>query len=172
MSEQDENPTPDESQDDEQASSAGHDGNVDELPEWARKALSKANSEAASYRTKLREVEPLAAKARELEESQKTEQQKLAEALEAAKTDGKNASDELLRLRVAMRKGLTESQAKRLVGSTLEELEADADELLASFGSKTPVPGKPRERLRAGGDPDEEPDETDPAKLAAKLPRV
>ena len=29
----------------------------DELPEWARKQLKKANNEAASYRTQLREVQ-------------------------------------------------------------------------------------------------------------------
>jgi predicted RNase H-like nuclease (RuvC/YqgF family) len=41
---------------------------------------------------------------------------------------------EVLRLRVALKKGLSETQAKRLVGKTEEELEADADDLLASFG--------------------------------------
>ena len=35
---------------------------------------------------------------------------------------------------MALRKGLTEVQAKRLVGTTEEELEADAVDLLASFG--------------------------------------
>ena len=49
------------------------------LPDWAVKELEKARKEAANYRTKLREVEPLAAKARELEESQKTETQRLIE---------------------------------------------------------------------------------------------
>lgn len=41
---------------------------------------------------------------------------------------------EVLKLRVALDKGLTLVQAKRLVGETEEELMADADELLASFG--------------------------------------
>lgn len=40
-----------------------------------------------------------------------------------------------LRLEVALDKGLTKVQAKRLLGTTVEELEADADELVASFGS-------------------------------------
>ena len=58
-----------------------------------------------------------------------------------------------------MRKGLTEVQAKRLVGATEEELEADADELLESFGgaketdSKTGKPTRPREALRSGAVP-------------------
>lgn len=41
-----------------------------------------------------------------------------------------------LRAEVANAKGLTPTQAKRLVGSTREELEADADELLADIGAR------------------------------------
>lgn len=41
-----------------------------------------------------------------------------------------------LRAEVANAKGLTPSQAKRLVGSTREELEADADELIADIGAQ------------------------------------
>lgn len=41
-----------------------------------------------------------------------------------------------LRAEVANAKSLTPNQAKRLVGSTREELEADADELLADIGAQ------------------------------------
>lgn len=41
-----------------------------------------------------------------------------------------------LRAEVANAKGLTASQAKRLVGSSREELEADADELLKDIGTQ------------------------------------
>jgi hypothetical protein len=41
-----------------------------------------------------------------------------------------------LRAEVANAKGLTPSQAKRLVGATKEELEADADELLKDIGEQ------------------------------------
>ena len=41
-----------------------------------------------------------------------------------------------LRAEIANAKGLTPSQAKRLVGATREELEADADELLADIGAQ------------------------------------
>jgi hypothetical protein len=41
-----------------------------------------------------------------------------------------------LRAEIANAKGLTPGQAKRLVGSTREELEADADELLADIGAQ------------------------------------
>lgn len=57
-------------------------------------------------------------------------QTKLAEAENAAKT----AQGNLDRLTVGIEKGLTPAQAKRLQGSTIKELEADADELLETFG--------------------------------------
>jgi hypothetical protein len=40
---------------------------------------------------------------------------------------------EAMRAEVALLKGLTPAQVKRLVGATREELEADADELLTLF---------------------------------------
>lgn len=73
-------------------------------------------------------------------------------------------SIETLKLRVALRKGLTEHQAKRLVGKDEAELETDADELVESFGgtgkNDDPENGgdvvrrQPR-RLHNNGDPDE-----------------
>jgi hypothetical protein len=49
------------------------------------------------------------------------------------------------RLEVAHNKGLTPAQAKRLVGSTRDELEADADEILKDFPvtPAAPVRGVP-----------------------------
>lgn len=66
----------------------------------------------------------------------------------------KDAETRALRAEVANAKGLTPTQAKRLVGSTKEELEADADELVKDIGvqakqgnhvpreGKTPKSGK------------------------------
>ena len=139
------------------------DNSLDELPEWARKKLEKANREAAGYRTKLREVEPLAAKARELEESQKTEAQKLTEERDTHKGRADTAEISALRYEIALDKGLTKSQAKRLVGSTREELEADADELLADLGGQPRVDTArtPREALRPGATPAAESGQSD-----------
>lgn len=136
----------------------------------AKQKIAKANSEAANLRKRLRELEPLAAKAKELEDANKTEAEKLTDRATAAEKKATDAEGELMRLRVAIDKGLTPKQAARLVGTTEEELEADADELLESFGgTKKPaskVTGKPRENLRGGSDPDEPIEETDPRKLA------
>ena len=113
----------------------------------------------------------------EIEEANKTEAQKAADKATLSDKAAADAKQELARLRVAMRKGLTEGQAKRLIGATEEELEADADELLDSFGTKETAsdggkPTRPKERLRSGAVPNEEPDETDPHKLAASVPRL
>lgn len=144
--------------------------------ERALAKIRKANQEAEGLRKRLKDLEPLAAKAKELEDANKSDNEKLTERLTSAEKAAASASAELLRLRVGLRKGLTEKQAKRLVGETEEDLEADADDLLDSFAAKkdpeTPkVPTKPKERLRGGGEPNEEPEETDPRKLAAGIRR-
>ena len=54
----------------------------------------------------------------------------------ATKGDSSDLAKENLRLKVALEKGLNAAQLKRLIGNTEEELNKDADELLASFGSK------------------------------------
>lgn len=101
------------------------------LPEWARAAITKANGEAAKYRTRVRELEPKASEYDKLAEAQKSEQQKAAEAQRAAEARAAQAETEAARLRVALVKGLPADLASRLVGSTDEELAADADRLLA-----------------------------------------
>lgn len=111
----------------------------------------------------------------EIEDSQKSELEKLTEAQKAAEARAQAAERELARARVALRKGLPEALAKRLVGDTEEEMEADAEELLATL-KKDEEEGDtslrlPREKLRSGAKADAEPEETDPRKLAATVPR-
>ena len=85
-----------------------------------QEARAKANAEAAT-------------KLSEFENANKTETQKLSERAESAEKRASDAEGRLTRLEVAIDKGLTPAQAKRLVGETREELEADADDLLATF---------------------------------------
>ena len=142
------------------------------------RTLEKLRAETKSLRESGKAGEEAAKRLKELEDKDKTEIQKLAEEKAAAESAAKSSTGELMRLRVAMRKGLTEAQAKRLVGATEEEMEADADDLLVSFGGDKKQadtdgkPTRPKERLRSGAAPDEEPDETDPRKLAASVPRL
>lgn len=127
-----------------------------------RQARREAEKQRKDLEARLKELEPLAAKAKQLEDSKKTETEKLGEKLTAAEKRAVEAEQKALRLEVASAKGLTQAQAKRLVGATKEELEADADELLSSFGAVDAGGGKgggagkgrtPVEKLRPGAMP-------------------
>jgi len=93
--------------------------------EWAKTlaALKKANREAESNRKRLKEIEDAKA------DEDKTETEKRAAADQRAQAAELRAT----RIEVAHEKGLTSAQAKRLVGSTKAEIEADADEILRDF---------------------------------------
>ncbi|WP_305780014.1 capsid assembly scaffolding protein Gp46 family protein [Nocardia nova] len=131
----------------------------------------------AQERSKYSGFDDLKAKASkydELEEAKKTNEQRLSDQLTAAQKRVEELELDKLRNTVAADKGLPAKFARRLTGTTREELEADADDLLDSLPKpepKVPLSQKPKESLRGGGRPDEEPEETDPRKLAAKIPR-
>lgn len=137
--------------------------------------IRKQNSEAAALRKRLEAFEKAQ---KDADDAKKDD---LTKAQEAQTSMQSNLDKERLendRLRVAISKGLSEKQAARLVGTTREELEADADDFLADLkpsdkkADPDPVSGKPRENLpRGGGDPETEVTETDPDKLAALIPR-
>lgn len=139
----------------------------------ARAKITKTNSEAAALRRRLADAEGQLAK---IDEEGKTELQKAADRATSAEQKVADLELRALRAEVAAEKGLTPAQAKRLVGATVEELQADADELLASFGPQqnpagTPA-GRPTDRPAAGSsDPTQQPVELDPAKLAESVPR-
>lgn len=124
---------------------------------------------------------------KELEDANKSETQRAADKAAEAETRATTAEGQALRLDVAMDQapdGMSVAQvrklAKRLAGSTREELEEDAKELFADFAPSgdDDKPGKsgrrPKERLRSGAAPSDtdEDDEDDPAKLAAQVPRT
>lgn len=108
------------------------------------------------------QVAALTAEKKKLEYEGKSDTEKVSEQLAALQQqleDEKKARQqseaESLRLRVAAAKGLSEVQARRLQGSTQEELEADADALIEAFGgkkddSKPNGAGRPKEKLTPG----------------------
>lgn len=117
-----------------------------DVPPEVKRALAKANKEAETLRLKLKEFED-----RDLSEQQKLE--KRAAEAEARATD---LEKDNLRYQVAADKGLTPKQARRLVGNTREELEADADELIEDIkgsgsNGRTSFDGGSRSTA-AGGD--------------------
>lgn len=147
-----------------------------EDPVAARAEIEKLRKEAASYRTKVRELEPAAAELAQLRQAGRSEAEKLAERAAAAEKEAATARSELLRSQVALAKGLTEAQARRLMGSTREEMEADAAELVAAFASPAVGGQEP-----CGGGPLMQPDPSqgsgadagtaDPAQIFAGLIR-
>lgn len=132
--------------------------------EAERKARKAAEKAAKDFEARLKAIE----------DKDKSEIDKLRDERDNAIKEANDAKLERLRLEVASTKGLTPAQAKRLVGTNQEELEADADEFLESIKpgeNKGTPPGKPKENLSGGTDPTEEVEETDPAKLAEMVPR-
>lgn len=142
----------------------------DESPEETvaalRKALERANKEAETARTQLKAIKPLADKAQALEDASKSELEKLAEQLAAAKAEAAEAASERQRLQVAVEKAPPGASmddvrwvAGRLQGASPEELAADAEDLFARFAQASPAPGtppvngRPVETLRPGALP-------------------
>lgn len=109
-----------------------------ELGDAGKRAIQREREARKELEARLKEMEPLVAKARELEEAQKSETQRLQERADNAEKLAAETQRELMRLRVASEKGLPPKLAARLTGNTIEELEADADELLNLVPTKKP----------------------------------
>lgn len=125
----------------------------------AKEKIAKANREAQQLRERLKALEPLAQKAQEMEDAQKSESERVAEKLTAAEQRAQAAEARLMLAEVAQEKGLTPAQAKRLVGTTREELLADADDYLASLpvSPEPPTSRTPVAALRPGALPNAAP---------------
>jgi len=141
-------------------------------PERAWKKLQAVEDDKRKARERAEKAE---AELKKREDEKKTDQQKLEEELAEVKKTAGSASQEAIRLRVALRKGLTETQAKRLVGDTEEEMAEDADELLASFKSddepEQDSRRRPTERLRPGAAPSADAEPSSPKELAQQVSR-
>lgn len=103
-------------------------------PEAARSEIEKLRRESASWRTKVRELEPLAKQAADQVEANKSEVQKALDRATEAERVAQVAQLDSARLRAASAHGLSETQANRLTGTTPEELEADAKAFAAELG--------------------------------------
>lgn len=115
-------------------------GEEQQPEKYDREYVERLRRETAKFRSEAKANAEAAKRLAELEDAQKTDAEKLTGRVEAAERERDEVRSQLLRLQVAVEKGLTQGQAKRLVGSTREELEADADELLAEFSPKQESP--------------------------------
>lgn len=149
----------------------------EELGDKGKKALEE---ERAARREAEKQAKDLAARLKAIEDKDKSEVERLTEQVATLTKERDSAVTKADRLEVAVLKSLDETQAtritsaaKRLTGSTREELEADADEFLTAFApsdDREPPAGKPREHLRGGGDPTEDP-EVDVREVVESIPR-
>lgn len=122
------------------------------------------------------ELKPLADKAKELEDAQKSDVQRATEAQQTAEQKAVEASVEATRLRMAIKYGLEEEDLDLLGSGSEEDIENRAKRLAeritaSSEGNEAPLPRRPNPRLRGGATPAGEVEETDPVKLAENLPR-
>jgi len=114
----------------------------------------------ARERAKFADYDAVVAKAAEFDKAQeanKTEVQKAADRAEKAEQELATVRSEANRNAVALVKGLTPTQAKRLVGSTREELEADADELLKDLKADASNPPRAPHQKTSQSDPKDDP---------------
>jgi hypothetical protein len=145
-------------------------GLKDELSKW--KSLARKHEKA--YRD-------ASGKLRKHEDANKSEAERLSEAAQESRTRAEKAEAALRRREIAEDRApehatlaQIKAVAKRLSGDDDDALEADADELFAFLApepAKPRTPQRPKERMRGGGDPEEEPEETDPRKLADLIRR-
>lgn len=107
----------------------------DDETDWEAEAR-KWKALARKHEGQAKENADAAKRLKDLEDADKSEIDKAKE--RAAEADRKAAAAERRALvaEIAAEKGLTMSIARRLVGDTREELEADADELVEAFGTK------------------------------------
>lgn len=153
-----------------------------ELGDAGKKALEAERdarkAEARKAKEQQARADALEARLKEIEDKDKSEAERHAAAATAADERATRAESELLRLKIAIDKGLTPTQAKRLVGTTEEELAADADEFLESIGKGTGDPTEPtaiatppKPKLQGGASSEDEPNEIDVAAIVGGVPR-
>jgi hypothetical protein len=119
--------------------------------------LAKVRKEAAGYRTKLREAEPLVKKAQEAEEANKTEVQRALERAEAAEKINADLQVGYTRMEIAAARNIPPDLIDFLGSGSREEMEERAERLLTRIPStSTPPPpsNRPVEGLRPGASPE------------------
>lgn len=125
------------------------DGPFDEAK--AQRLVENLRESERKLKEELATLRPKAAELDKLEESKKTELQKLTEQLTAETAKREELERQALRFQVGVAKGVPAELIDRLKGDTEEALGADADKLLALVTPE--APGVPR-ASRAQGAPE------------------
>lgn len=153
---------------------------ADELGDAGKRAL---DAERKARKAAEKRAQDAEAKVKQAEDAEKTEVQRLTDLVDELKKRAEEAEAKALRFTIAAAKELSLAQARRLVGSTQEELEADADAMRSELGlnkeeseedtkeekqEAKDESGRPKENLRAGAS-NEEDEQPDSAKLADEI---
>lgn len=113
----------------------------DELPEWAREKLKKANDEAAKYRVRAKETEEKVRQ--EVTSEYETKLSALSDEKAAIEADLHAARLDYMRLRAALAAGIPGESAvefaELLKGETEEEIAAHAEKVKSLMGMQRPV---------------------------------
>ncbi|MGW1059345.1 hypothetical protein [Micromonospora rubida] len=113
---------------------------TDQLGDAGKQAIDRMKQERNEERKARRTLEVKLAEYEKAEQAKADADKTEAEKRQAAEQRAEQAELRALRLEVAAEKGLTPTQAKRLVGATREELEADADEIREAFPTAPAAP--------------------------------
>lgn len=119
-------------------------GKTDELGENGKAALEKERAARREAEKRAKANEDAAKRLAEIEEANKTEQQKAIDRAEKAEREAAELRQQVLRRDVAAAKGIPAELADRLRGDDREALEADADTLLALVKQPEPKKGAPQ----------------------------
>lgn len=144
-----------------------------DLGDAGKAAIDRMKAERDAARRDARVNAEAAKKLQEFEESQKTEQQKIADRAAAAERERDEAKADGLRYRAAAKHGITEDADLELLGSGDEEtitaraervgnllkVAAENEQLKAELealraGRPAPVPGRPTAALKPGATPE------------------
>ena len=130
-------------------------------PDW--------KAEARKWESRAKENKDAAAKLKELEDAQKTEQERLTDKLTETETRAKEAELRAARLEVATEKGLPKTSIKFLTGTTAEELSESADELLSLMKPSDKEPSDDRPKPRLNDDTPSDDNNDTPEQIADKV---
>lgn len=167
---------------DDEREGEGDDRDAEQLGDAGKRALDRMK---AARKAAEKQSAELKARLDKYENANKSELQRLTEERDQLRDTSTKAVSKAKALEIALEAAPDHASlaqvravAKRVRGENDDELEADATEL---FELLAPAPdeksvkvagSRPQPRLKGGtADPDEDPEETDPRKLAALLPR-
>lgn len=136
---------------------------AEEVKDWEAEAA-KWRELARKHETRAKANADAAKRVKEMEDAEKSELTRAQEAAQSAAERAVAAEAKALRYEVAADKQVPSRLMKFLVGTTKEELEASADELIEALkpdtGASDKGAGKPKEALRAGAAPTAEPEKS------------